>query len=128
MGNKIRNLVGVIGFIALLGCSGSAEPKGEASDAAETVIAMLEVAEAGNWETYVDTYYGEQDKFRDASDREKLVERFRTQWGPQTIEGLKKAKNVTPTLSEDGQRAIFTLDEGQFILHLDSDGNWTFHL
>ncbi len=93
-----------------------------------TLSAMLEAAEAGNWEEYVDEYYGEQHKFKSPSDRDKLVSLFREQWGTQVITGLKEASQVKPELSEDGTQASFQLSDGEYILYQNEQGNWTFHL
>ncbi len=89
---------------------------------------MLEAAEAGNWEKYVDEYYGEQHKFKSPSDRDKLVSRFREQWSSEVIAGLKEASQVEPELSEDGTKARFKLSNGELILYKNEQGNWTFHL
>jgi hypothetical protein len=93
-----------------------------------TVSAMLEAAEAGNWEKYVDDFYGEQHKFRSSSDRNKLVLRFKEKWGSIVIPGLREASKVEPYLSEDGSKAIFQLKNGKFILYKNEKGNWMFHL
>ena len=93
-----------------------------------TVAAMLELAEAGNWESYVDDYYGEQDKFQEG-DRDKLVARFRDKWGEQVAEQLKVVADITPELSEDGNLATFKVDETSgFKLYKADDGLWKFHL
>ena len=93
-----------------------------------TLSAMLKTAEVGNWEKYVDEYYGEQHKFQSPSDREALISRFRERWGNQVIAGLKEASQVEPELSEDGKKAIFQLSNGEFILYKNEQGDWTFHL
>ena len=93
-----------------------------------TLSAMLEAAEAGNWEKYVDEYYGEQHKFKSPSDRDKLVSRFREQWSSEVIAGLKEASQVEPELSEDGTKTRFQLSNGEFILYRNEQGSWTFHL
>lgn len=93
-----------------------------------TLSAMLEAAEAENWEKYVDEYYGEQHKFKSPSDRDKLVSLFREKWGSQVIAGLKEASQVKPELSEDGTLARFQLSDGELILYKNEQGNWTFHL
>lgn len=49
----------------------------------DTVARLLELAEAGDWETYVNDYYGEAHKFRDEGDRTVLVSRFRDDWALQ---------------------------------------------
>ncbi len=93
-----------------------------------TLSAMLEAAEDGNWEKYVDEYYGEQHKFKSPSDRDKLVSTFREKWGSQVIAGLKEASQIEPELSEDGTQARFQLSNGEFILYKNEQGSWTFHL
>ena len=93
-----------------------------------TLSAMLEAAEAGNWEKYVDGFYGEQHKFRSSSDRDNLVLRFKEKWGSKVISGLREASQVEPYLSEDGSKAIFQLTNGKFILYKNEKGNWMFHL
>ena len=98
------------------------------SDAVATLSAMLKAAQAGNWEKYVDDYYGEQHKFRSSADRDGLVSRFKNKWGSRVIPGLKEAAKVKPELSKDGKKAIFKLKNGDFILYKNDQGKWTFHL
>ncbi len=94
----------------------------------DTLSEMLKTAEEGNWEKYVDEYYGEQHKFESPSDREALISRFRERWSNQVIAGLKEASQVEPELSEDGKKAIFQLNNGKFILYKNEQGDWMFHL
>ncbi len=116
----------VVASVSLgFGCSRS---QSQSTSPTEILSAMLEAAEAGNWEKYVDEYYGEQHKFKSSSDREKLVSRFREKWGSEVIAGLKEASQVEPELSEDGTKARFQLSNGEFILYKNEQGNWTFHL
>jgi len=90
---------------------------------------MLEFAEAGDWENYVDTYYGEKDKFRSDADRDQVVARFRDKWGSAVVEQLGAIKNVPAEIIDDGNRASFATPDGNaFYLYKDGDGNWTFHL
>lgn len=89
---------------------------------------LLELAEAGDWETYVDDYYGEIHKFKDQGDRTALVSRFREDWGGQVIEALRQVKEIDPQLSADGTEAVFELGDGGFTLYKDETGNWKFHL
>lgn len=91
-----------------------------------TVSAMLSATVAGNWEKYVDEFYGEQHKFRSTLDRDGLVLRFREKWGNKVIVALKEASQVKPKLS--GDKAIFQLKNGDFILYKNAQGNWMFHL
>ena len=94
----------------------------------ETVARLLELAEAGEWETYVDDYYGEIYKFKDEGDRTALVSRFREDWGVQVIKALRQVMEIDPRLSADGTEAVFELGEGAFTLYKDATGNWKFHL
>ena len=116
----------LLGSVTLgMGCS---QKQTQATSPTETLSAMLEVAEAGNWEKYIDEYYGEQHKFKSPSEREQVVSRFREKWGSKVIVGLKEASQVEPELSEDGNQARFKLREGEFILYKNEQGKWTFHL
>ncbi len=121
-----------IRILVLLACIFMISPSptyaGSKSDAVATLSAMLKAAEAGNWEKYVDDYYGEQHKFRSSKDRDSLVARFRQKWGSKVIHGLRKAAQVKPELSGDGTKAIFQLKQGKFILYKNEKGKWTFHL
>lgn len=115
------------------GSSSDAQPSDAADasslDPSATVAAMLDLAEAGDWSTYVGEFYGEQHKFASDADREKLVLRFEQKWGLQVIEGLRQAATVTPTIEDAVGRAVFAKD-GQpvFMLYRSTDGRWTFHL
>ena len=100
----------------------------EPVSAQETVARLLELAEAGEWETYVDDYYGEIYKFKDEGDRTALVSRFREDWGVQVIKALRQVMEIDPRLSADGTEAVFELGEGAFTLYEDATGNWKFHL
>ena len=93
-----------------------------------TVARLLQLAEAGEWEVYVDDYYGEAYKFNDDGDRTSLVTRFREDWSEQVIDALRKAKDVSPQLSSDGLEAVFEMEGGTFILYNDGNGGWKFHL
>ena len=121
-----------IRVLVLLACiimiSPSPTYAGSKSDAVATLSAMLKAAEAGNWEKYVDEFYGEQHKFRSSKDRDSLVARFRQKWGSRVIPGLREAAQVKPELSGDGTKAIFQLKQGKFILYKNEKGKWTFHL
>jgi hypothetical protein len=101
---------------------------GSKSDAVATLSAMIKAAQAGNWEKYIDEFYGEQHKFRSSADRDSLVSRFKNKWGSKVVPGLKEAAKVKPKLSKDGTKAIFKLKNGDFILYKNKQGQWTFHL
>ena len=76
-----------------------------------TVARLLELAESGDWETYVDDFYGETHKFKGEGDRDALVSRFEGKWGPKAIESLRLVKNVKSALSENGKQAVFKVDD-----------------
>lgn len=109
--------------------SPGAMPASPAEAARETLAAMLEAAEAGNWASYVDNFYGESHKFSSPSDRQQLIDRFEASWGSQVVEGLRQMNSIEPEISSDGSQAVFQAETGgQFTLHRDADGKWTFHL
>jgi hypothetical protein len=90
---------------------------------------MIDLAEADDWDTYVDFFYGEKDKFRDESDRDKVVARFRDEWGATVVEQLSTLRDVKPEIIDDGKRASFALPDGNaFYLYKSDGGKWTFHL
>ena len=94
-----------------------------------TVARLLELAEAGEWETYVDDFYGETHKFKDEGERDLLVSRFRDDWSQGVIESLRKVQDIEPQLSGDGRNAVFQLgDSSRFTLYKDDEGRWKFHL
>ncbi len=93
-----------------------------------TVRAMLEAAEAGDWGTYVDDFYGEAHKFRNESDRLKLIEMLEKR-GPGIVESLRRVSTIDPTITSDGSQAVFPLDGDQrFTLYRNEAGRWMFHL
>jgi len=95
----------------------------------DTVARLLELAEAGDWETYVNDYYGEAYKFRDEGDRTVLVSRFRDDWAVQVVEALREVQEIEPILIADDTEAVFQLDGGDgFTLYKDEKGHWKFHL
>ena len=108
--------------------TGSNASMSEEAQAGATVQAMLALATQGEWEAYVDLYYGESHKFTSPADRTALVERFEQQWSTRVIDGLRQAGSVTPTIDDEG-RAVFSVD-GQpvFVLYKSDTGRWMFHL
>ena len=95
--------------------------------AARSLGEMLQVARSGDFEKYVDDYYGETDKFRTPADRDALVRRFTEKWGESLVEGLDRAAKLPVKI--DGDKALFLDgDEPVFILHRAEDGAWKFHL
>ncbi len=136
---RFTPLLAIVGLLLLTGCigdaAGSSDSAGGRSDPKQTVARMLELAEAGDWAGYVDDFYGETHKFRNESDRRKLIERYEGRWGAPVIEMLKQVSRLEPRVTEDGTRAIFDLDGGQeFTLYRDGaagaggSGVWKFHL
>ncbi len=110
----------------LLGCRDSSSAE---SGPQQTVGQMLAAAKAGDWVTYVDDFYGETHKFRDDGDRQMLIERFQTKWGPQVVETLQQVAQIEPRLTDGGEKAVFDLGDGrQFALYRDDAGGWKFHL
>ena len=112
-----------------IGCGGASD-SGDASEAAPetTIRAMRALAEAGDWDAYVDRYYGETHKFSSPADRDALVGRFEQTWGAQVLEALQKAESLEPRI--DGDRAFFEDSDGQAVFELrrSAEGTWTFHL
>lgn len=93
-----------------------------------TVQQMLQLAEAGDWGTYVDDFYGETHKFRGPADRDKLVDMLQKR-GAGIIEALRKVSTIEPTISSDGTQAVFPLNEtDRFTLYRNDSGQWTYHL
>ncbi len=121
----VISLVLVVSVSLGTGCS---QNPSQSTSPTETLSAMLELASEGNWEKYIDEYYGEQHKFKSPSDREQLVSRFREKWGSKVIVGLKEASQVEPELSQDENQARFKLSQGELILYKNEQGKWTFHL
>jgi len=120
-------------LVLTFGCGGSEEASPESAAPAETQAAsatvktMLELAESGDWNTYVDRYYGEAHKFGSPDDRRALVTRFEQQWGSAVVDGLREASGITPVI--EGSRAVFRDgDRDVFVLYKDDKGEWTFHL
>lgn len=96
--------------------------------AANTVKAMLALAQKGEWGAYVDDYYGESQKFGSDADRNKLVERFEQKWGAKVVDALKQAATVAPVIDDEG-KAVFNVDgQPAFVLYKTEDGKWKFHL
>lgn len=93
-----------------------------------TIGRMLDAAEAGDWERYVDEFYGESEKLDSDVARDALVARFRDRWGEAVLEALREAVTIEPVF--EGPRAFFRDASGEtvFELHRRFDGVWTFHL
>lgn len=135
----LRSMAGVLlALIAFIGGCGQAtlEAKagqpGDASDdvlaATATVESMLALAEAGDWDAYVDLHYGETHKFSTPDDRVALVWRFEQRWGPKVIKALRRAVTVTPLIDPGGKALFIENGNPVFILYREDDDRWTFHL
>ena len=96
----------------------------------QTLAKLKELAEAGDWETYVDDFYGESHKFEGKAERrDAVVARFRDKWADQVLEGFEALDDADAVISEDGKKAVFTKDgEPSFNLFMSDEGHWTFHL
>ena len=95
--------------------------------AQDTIRQMLKVAEAGQWQTLIEQYYGEMDKLSDPSQLTELADRFKQKYGPVLIPVLQQAAEITPVI--EGKKALFHIDdETIYELHLGDDGQYGFHL
>ena len=96
----------------------------------ETLARLIELARAGDWETYVDDFYGESDKFEGIAERrDAVVARFRDEWADKVVAGFEPLEGKTAEIVEDGKKAVFSVNgEPAFMLYLSDDGRWTFHL
>ena len=95
--------------------------------ASETLQQMLDAAERGDWESYVDAHYGEQHKFRSPADRDALVKRFADKWGEKLLPGLSRAATL-PVRIEADQAMFQDGDDTVFVLYRGDAGEWKFHL
>ncbi len=110
-----------------LPASSAVDPTSDSQKAVQALDDMLALAQAGDWTTYIDRYYGEAHKFQSPADREQLIQRFQAEWGERVIVALEQATQITPEIEEN--RAIFKIDgEPIFMLYRTDDGRWTFHL
>lgn len=135
----IRQFSICVVLAATAGCGGSQTPTEEPaveaptpqlSDedlAAKTLLQMLELARAGDFEAYVDDFYGETHKLRSPADRDALVRRFKEKWGDALVEGLDRASKL-PVVIDGDQATFLDGDEPAFILHRSAEGSWKFHL
>ena len=98
--------------------------------AEETLARLIELARAGDWETYVDDFYGESYKFEGMTERrDAVVARFRDKWADKVVAGFVPLEGKVAEIVEDGKKAVFSIDgEPVFMLYLSDDGRWTFHL
>ena len=88
------------------------------------------MARAGDWETYVDEFYGESHPFEGLAERRNaVVARFRERWADEVLAGFEALDGGPPEITDDGKKAVFSLNgEPSFNLFLSDDGRWTFHL
>jgi len=124
----------LVAALLVVGCGGDgSEPSAPAPVVKETgrgdtpaaaIQGMLALAEAGNWETYVSTYYGEKHKMTDLDAQIPQVAARLVKAGPKLIEMLEGCVGQAPALSEDGSTATYA---NGFKLHRDN-GKWGFHL
>lgn len=134
-------LLVIVSLIQTPGCASDSSTQDEPKDMAvasssiandeetarSTVKKMLKLAESGDWDTYVDRYYGETQKFGSPDERRALVLRFEQHWGSRVVVALRKASEIKPAIKEG--RAVFKNgDKEVFALHKDKNGKWTFHL
>lgn len=85
---------------------------------------MLAYAEAGEWEAYVSTYYGESHKMTQPKKQTQDLAARLERVGPKLIETLRGCLGQEPKLSDDGNTATYP---NAFTLYRD-DGAWGFHL
>jgi hypothetical protein len=122
---KLANGIVLLVVVSALGCSGGRQSS--TGDPQETVQTMLELANSGDWESYVDRFYGEKHKIANPQQMTQLVTRFRDAWGSQIIPALEEASQLAPVI--EGDKAIFQKDgRDVFVLYKNESGEWTFHL
>jgi hypothetical protein len=119
----------LLAVLLVAGCSGEA-PEAGTPDASPTgspqaaVKAMLALAEAGRWEEYVTTYYGELHKMDEPETQIPQLAAGLETVGATVVETLRACVAETPIISEDCTQAVYT---NKFTLH-ERDGKWGFHL
>ena len=116
------------GRTALDNATSTSEP--DARSPEETLARLIELARAGDWETYVDDFYGESEKFEGLAERrDAVVARFRDKWAEEVVAGFEPLEGSVAEIVEDGKKAVFSVDgKPMFFLYLSDDGRWTFHL
>ena len=134
-------LLVIVFLIQTLGCGSDSETQEQPQDMVaasstvasdkETAVAavkkMLALAESGDWDTYVDRYYGETQKFGSPDERRALILRFEQHWGSRVLAALRRASEIKPVIQ--GGKAVFKDgDKEVFALQKDKSGRWTFHL
>ena len=97
---------------------------GIAHTPAEAITGMLALAEAGQWEHYVERYYGEQKKMTEPAKQIKQVAKKLEALSAQIIGKLKGCIGIEPTLSEEGTKATYP----NGLMLYKGDGIWGFHL
>lgn len=102
------------------GASGDAT----AASPADAIRGMLALAEAGKWEEYVSSYYGEQHKMDDPAAQIPNIAARLEGMSAKVIEALRACVGETPKMADDGTSAVYA---NKFTLH-KRDGKWGFHL
>lgn len=118
----------LIATLFITGCGDKVSDRSESNHAADSPAAAMEgmvaLAEAGEWEAYVTTYYGEQHKMDKPETQVPKIAAKLKKAGSTLLLALKDCIGKTPTLSEDGTRAEYP---NGFPLY-KRDGRWGFHL
>ncbi len=109
-------------LVVLVGCGAS--PEGETVDAA--IARLTELAVARDYATLIDERYAETHKFRGPEDREALIHRFETTYGPGLVENLGKLSGIERTFSEDGAKVSWSAPGFRFNMVRSEDGLWRF--
>jgi len=100
-------------------------PGAHGSDTPSAAVSgMLALAEAGNWEAYVTTYYGEQGKMTKPAEQIPQIAKRVRKIGPQLIEMLRACVDQKPRLNAHG--TVATYPNGMKLYR--DHGTWGFHL
>jgi len=97
---------------------------GRAGTPSAAIRGMLALAEAGKWDEYVSTYYGERQKMTKPDEQIPQVAARMKKIGPQLIQMLGECVDKEPRLNAHGTVATYP---NQMKLYLDH-GAWGFHL
>ncbi len=130
--NPIKPVALLMAVLLLVGCGhearstgGSTPPEPPPTASPEGAVkGMLALAEAGKWEEYVTTYYGEQHKMDKPETQVPELAAGLETVGAKLIETLRACAAENPKMAEDGTRAVYS---NKFTLHR-RDGKWGFHL
>lgn len=144
----LRSTAPLLAALTILGPAGCGPSASQADDAAsspasapapapaaaltttpqDALSTMLSLAQAGNWGQFVDEFYGEQSKFSGPADRDALVRRFEDAWGDRTLDGLRRASDLEPQITDDGRAEFSDGTSPVLVLYPDGHGGWCFHL